>query len=1114
MHQYRVFIVLFVLLLSLVACNKKKIDESMFVLLSPNHTSIEFINKLTEKVDNNILTSENFYNGAGISAGDVNNDGLIDLYLISNQNENKLYLNKGEFEFEDITTHAKVEGHNGLSTGSSMIDINADGLLDIYVSYSTTTRKTDTRNQLFINNGDLTFTESAKNYGLQDTGQSNQSAFLDYDLDGDLDVFLLNHQIHSPNMDSLDFFRQQLNHEAGDRFYRNDGDTFTDVTSVSGINSHLLGFGLGVGVGDLNDDGLPDIYVSNDFIEHDYLYINNGNGTFTESSKSLLKHIPNFSMGNDIADFNNDGMLDVVSLDMIAENNYDIKTNMSGMDPEKFWFTVDNGFHYQYMYNTLQMNMGWGKFSELGKLAGVANTDWSWGPLIADFDNDGHKDIFITNGFRRNFRNNDFQIFKKKKYLSKKWSKRELLHLMLEFLENMPVKLIPNYMFHQEDNLSFTNKALEWGLDEPSFSNGAAYADLDNDGDLDLIVNNIDQQAFVYRNNVIEKLGHHFLKFSFKGPKKNPDGIGAKVSIWRGGELQYAEHYLTRGYMSSVARGIHFGLGERTSVDSAQVEWPGGRQQTLANLQADVTIELNYEESLEPIKKPLGKKKYLFTDVTKDYPLSYIHLENDFDDYAFQVLLPHKYSQFGPSLSVADVNGDDLDDFYLGGAAGQSGVMYLQKSTGPFQNVSGPWEAYSAREDISSLFFDANGDGNMDLLVVSGGNEFNKGNSNLGDQLYLNDGQGRFTDVSDQLPDLQFSGSEARPCDFDNDGDIDLFVGERHIPHHYPMLASGYLYENTDGTFEDVTAEKALGLSDIGLVTDATWSDVDGDQDQDLIVVGEWMGITIYYNENGLLINHQTLSDSEGWWYSVSSADFDRDGDQDLVAGNLGLNYKYKATKEAHFEVYASDFDSNNELDIVLGFHEGNQLYPLRGRECSSDQMPFVKKKFPTYEEFAKATIEDILGTQKMGTALNRKANTFATTYFENLGEGRFAAKELPVLTQLSSVNAIEIEDFDEDGHLDMVLTGNLYTSEVETPRNDASYGVYLKGDGTGNFTAQYPYESGLYADGDVKRTARIMIKGQPHLLLAVNDGPLKIISVNTMKGPGKEMAYLNQTKR
>ena len=1084
--------------LTFTGCKSDPSDQSVFSLLPSEKTGITFINRLKEQVDNNIIISENFYNGSGVSAGDINNDGLVDLYFVSNQNENKLYLNKGNFKFEDISDRTGVEGHKGLSSGSTMVDINSDGNLDIYVCYSTTKLKTNTRNQLFINNGDLTFTESAKKYGLHDKGQSNQAAFLDYDRDGDLDVFMLNHQINNKNIDSLDYFRTLVSVEAGDRLYRNDGDLFTDVTLEAGINSHVLGYGLGVAVGDFNIDGYPDIYVSNDFIEHDYLYINNGDGTFTESSKTGLKHISNFSMGNDVADINNDGLPDIISLDMVAEDNYGIKANMSGMDIEKFWFTVKSGFHHQYMYNTLQLNMGEAQFSEVGQLAGVSSTDWSWAPLLADFDNDGHKDLFITNGFRRAFRNNDFQKYANKKlHGSGEVDKEQFPIILKELLEKMPVKQISNYMYHNEGNLSFVNKAREWGLAEPSFSNGAAYADLDNDGDLDLVVNNIDQPAFVYRNNSVENLDHHYLKFTFKGSDKNPDGIGAKVALWRGGQQQYVEHYLTRGYMSSVARGLHFGLGKTTVIDSMQVEWPGGKVQKLKSLQADRTIILDYKEAVD-VLQPGSNVTLLFADVSDTYLLDYVHQENDFDDYAVQVLLPHKYSQFGPSLSVADVNKDGLEDFYVGGAANQSGVLYEQQPDGQFKALRGPWEIHNKHEDVSSIFFDANADGYQDLLVVSGGNEFSKDDPLLGDRLYLNDGQGGFTDASDRLPGHAFSGSIARSCDFDQDGDEDLFIGERHIPHHYPILGSGYLYENTGGIFKDVTATKATGLTGIGLVTDATWTDIDGDGDQDLVVVGEWMGVIIYTNENGQLQAPETFPDSEGWWYSVAAADFDGDGDQDLVGGNLGLNYKYRASEEAPFEVYASDFDNNNELDIILSFHEGDNLYPLRGRECSSEQMPYIKEKFPTYDAFAKASVEEVLGKSNMETALNRRAVTFASTYYENIGNGHFEARILPALAQLSSVNAIETGDFDGDGNLDMVLSGNLYSSEVETPRNDASYGVYLKGDGLGGFDAHYPYESGLYADGDVKQTSLIRIKGQPHLLLAINNEPLKVINISS----------------
>ena len=1088
-------LVYFFIFCLLTACANTLTEEGgMFVRIPSNESGITFKNNLVEKFDNNILRSEYFYNGGGVSAGDINNDGLVDLYFVSNQGKNRLYLNLGDFKFKDITDQAFVGGHEGWASGSSMVDINNDGYLDIYVCYTSTAKLTQTQNQFFINNGDLTFKESAIVFGLHDRAQSNQAAFLDYDKDGDLDVFLTNHLGGYPQIkDTLELISKP-SLKAGDKLYRNDDMHFVDVTKESGINNHALGFSLGLGIGDVNNDGWPDIYVGNDFIEKDYLYINNQNGTFSESSKDAFGHISYFSMGNDIADINNDGLLDIVSLDMANVSNYDAKVNMSGMNPEGFNNAVKKGFHYQYMYNTLQMNMGNGKFSELAQLYGIAATEWSWSPLVADFDNDGYKDIFITNGFRRNFRNKDFQKYQEKKYKSQQWTKATIPYLMKDLLEHLPVMMVPNYMFVNQGGTHFNNKSTNWGLEEPSFSNGAAYADLDNDGDLDLVVNNIDQEAFLYENRLSTS---NFFKIKFHGSKTNRDGIGAKVTLFQADTvLQYAENYMVRGYRSSVPTGLHFGLGDIAKVDKIQVEWFDGKTETVQNVSTNQNLTFDYSKARIPQDDTnRSQDKTLFYSTASDsLGLDFVHSENEFDDYSKQVLLPHKYSQFGPALSKGDVNNDGLEDIYVGGASGQSGTLFIQQGTGGFIEKEGPWSNHYEKEDIAAVFFDADADGDQDLYIASGGYEWSRGDEMLKDRLYLNDGKGVFSNGSDKLPQNNLSTAVVNPCDFDNDGDLDLFIGERIIPQQYPKAASGYLYHNDNGSFKDVTESSAPELKNIGLITDATWLDVDGDSDPDLVVVGEWMPVTIFINQEGKLIksNIGGLENSTGWWYAIAGDDFDNDGDIDLVAGNLGLNYKYKASEQAPFELYSADFDQNNSLDIVLSFSENDKHYPLRGRECSSEQLPFIKERFPDYKSFASATLEEVLGEADLKAAQHLIAQTFASTYFENMGDRSFRQKRLPMLAQLSSVNDVEIWDYNKDGNLDMVLTGNMYQSEVETPRNDASYGTVLLGNGKGDFKALYPYESGLYAGGDVKNCIRIKGKADDYLIIARNDDVLQ----------------------
>ena len=1119
-YQLNSFFVILLVMSLMMSCSKKQEIESVFTIVSSDKTNVTFKNLLPENEHMNQLVYQYYYTGSGVAIGDINNDGLQDLFFTGNIVENKLYINRGALNFKDITIKAGVKGRKNWCTGTTMADVNNDGYLDIYVCYSGRRNENLRRNELYINNGDETFTEKAKEYGLDDPGYGTQAAFFDYDLDGDLDMYLLNHNVDPPtDSASITKLMETNNKWVGDKLYENTRESgkivFKDVSIANKIDQSAIGFGLGVSIGDINNDGWSDIYVSNDYDGRDFLYINQGkvNGIHQGFKDQLINSIPHtsvFSMGTDITDLNNDGWLDIMVLDMASSNNFETKTNMSGMDIEKFNTTVKKGLHYQYMYNTLHLNNGLSpdghvKFSDIAQIANLSNTDWSWGPLVGDFNNDGEKDIYITNGIKRNDRNNDYnKHIRETLSKTQDYTEKDKLDIIRKLVTNTPSLKKSNFLFSGDSTMHFKDVTKSWGMEILSYSNGASYADLDNDGDLEIVVNNVDDEVFIFKNNSQEKQtnANAFVKIKFNGPEKNLFGIGAKVSIQSSDKTFVQENNLTRGYISSVPPMLHFGLGNQTKIDELIVTWPDGKQQYLSNLPINETIILNYSESSNKVlsEKKKENKKYpiSFNDITENFNLNFQHKENDFDDYAIQILLPHRYSQFGPALSVADINGDGLDDFYVGGAAGQSGELYLQTNQGQFQSITGPWSAHNEREDISSAFFDANNDGYLDLLVISGGNEFKKGDRKLQDRLYLNTGSGKFENASNRLPKHAFSGSTVKPYDFDGDGDLDLFVGERHIPHNYPIPASGYLYKNTNGYFKDITNEIAPDLEKIGLITDALWSDVNGDSLKDLIVVGEWMGVHIYYNEKGVFKRFQMIPNTEGWWYSLASGDFDNDGDQDIIVGNLGLNYKYKASKTTPFEVFASDFNEDNKFDIILGIHEGDALYPLRGRECSSDQLPQIKEKFPTYKTFGNAAIVDMIGQQKMKNALNLKSKSFATTYFENLGNEDFKPKKLPELAQLSSVNAIEVNDFNKDGYLDLILSGNLYSSEVETPRNDASYGVFLKGNGHGNFDAKYPHETGLYANGDIKNTAIINIgskeKEYQALIVARNNDSLQFI--------------------
>ena len=1082
--------------------NLNKDEKPLFTLLPSQTTHIDFNNQIVENEKINILTYEYFHNGGGVAIGDINNDGLADIYLTGNLVPNKLYLNQGNFTFKDISEQAGVAGSRGWNTGVTMVDINQDGLLDIYVCMSGDLPEAYRANQLFVNNGDATFTEKAEEYGIADTGYATQATFFDYDLDGDLDLFILNHNIKPISDFSPSQVRNTHDPNVGDKLYRNDNGKFVEVTREAGIKTNPIGYGLGVSIGDINNDGWPDIYVANDFIEHDYLYINNGDGldgypTFHESVKEAFPQISQFSMGTDIADFNDDGWLDIISVDMVAEDNYRQKTTMRPMSRAVFYYAVEDGFHYQYMHNALQLNRGNGLFSNISKLAGVSNTDWSWAPLFADLDLDGHKDLIVTNGYKRDISNKDYVKFEEKKLQEFKAGEITNQQLFSELLEAAPVTKIANYVFRNNGNYTFSKKNTDWNFNHKAFSNGMAYGDLDNDGDLDVVINNIDDEAFVYKNNTREEGDNHFIKINLKGPAGNINGLGTRVWVKTNHKEQVFEHYVTRGFQSSVDYGILAGVGMHTKINEIEVQWPDGKKEVLKNVKSDQTITLNYTNAAGQPEKTTDSPT-LFSDVTQQLDLRHRHLENDFDDFEYEVLLPHKMSEFGPYMSVGDVNGDGLDDFFVGGSSGLPGNLFIQQTDGTFEKKLPPsLLMHGLSEDMGSALFDADNDGDLDLYVVSGSNEFVHGEQELRDRLYINDGAGNFTFEEQRIPVIGSSGSVVKPADFDKDGDMDLFVGGRMNPRQYPLPADSYLLRNNNGTFEDITDEYATALKQLGMVTDALWTDIDSDDDLDLVIIGEWMPITIFINENGRFarLENTGVEDTEGWWFSMAQGDFDEDGDVDFIGGNLGLNYKYKTSKEAPFQVYLNDFDQNNTLDIVLGYFNDGELFPLRGRECSAEQMPFIKQKYPTYDLFGQASLKEIYGAESLGSSYHLKANTFASSYIENLGKGKFRVTPLPIEAQFSAINGIIVDDFDNDSHLDLLIGGNLYASEVETPRNDASVGLYLKGNGKGDFTVINAIESGLYLPYNVRNMIPLhSITLGKTILVANNNDYIKII--------------------
>ncbi|KAA3623198.1 MAG: hypothetical protein DWQ02_24845, partial [Bacteroidetes bacterium] len=946
----------------------KKAKESQFQLFSlieSTESGITFNNELEESDAVNTFAYLNAFNGGGVAVGDINNDDLPDIYFTGNLAKNQLYLNKGNLQFEDISKNAGVEGRNDWTSGVTMADVNNDGFLDIYVCRAYHPDPEYSRNLLYINNGDLTFTEQAKAYGVADESWSTQATFFDYDLDGDLDLYVANH-LKVNNLDHDYSYKNFTNpvHELSDHLFKNNGDnTFTDVTVEAGILNY--GVSLGIVSGDVNDDGYPDIFIANDQQEPDFLYLNNGDGTFKNAILEAFRHTSFFSMGVDCSDFNNDGQLDFMVNDMMAEDNYRQKTQMASMDVEGFWELVKDGYHYQTMRNVLQLNNGNGTFSEIGQMAGVSQTDWSWSALFADFDNDGLKDIFVSNGVKRDLLDKDFI-----KKLDKKLVDGYYEGNIDDLVAIMPSTPIANKLFRNEGDLTFSDRSEEFGIAVPGFSNGAAYSDLDLDGDLDLVINNINSNASLFKNTVNDKAGKNYLQVRLKGKENNLFGLGAKVTVTSGDLVQFQELTLTRGFKSSVDRNLHFGLGDQIQVDKVVVEWPGGGQSIMNDVAVNQVLEIEEVDVKTGMPDPWSKQyDFLFTDISDDIEVGFSHEENDYDDYYYETLLPHKTSQFGPKVAVGDVNGDGLEDFYIGGAAGQAGALFVQNGSNGFQESPGPWSEDKDSEDLGAVFFDADNDNDLDLYVASGGNEFRDGASpQLQDRLYLNN-DGNFIRSSDALPEMLTSSGCVSAADYDKDGDMDLFIGGRLTPGKYPFAPRSYLLQNNNGKFQDVTTQVCQELESPGLVTSAIWTDFDQDNDLDLILAGEWMPISFFENNDGKLIDQTAaygLENSTGWWNKIIAEDFDGDGDIDFVAGNLGLNYKYKASQEEPLHVYCSDFDNTGTFDIVLGYHEQGTIFPVRGRQCSSEQMPYIQEKFPTYKDFAEASIDEIYGKRDL----------------------------------------------------------------------------------------------------------------------------------------------------
>ena len=1101
----KIYVLLIAFVFVLFSCQQKTTKK--FSKLSANETGIDFQNKLKETHTYNYFTYPYMYLGGGVSIGDLNNDGLEDIFFTGNMVSNRLYLNKGNLKFEDITESAGVMGDDRWFSGTTFVDINQDGFLDIYCSVGG--KLGSNKNVLYVNNQDHTFTERATEFGVDCEGISMQSTFFDYDNDGDLDLYVINYPPTS-FVAPIEYYEYMLEHhdeKDSDKLYRNDNGHFTDVTKEAGLST--FGLSLGVVASDVNNDGYTDIFVSNDFNSPDFLFINNQDGTFTNQINTSLQQTSFFGMGVDIADFNNDGYFDIFQLDMSAADNFRSKANMSSMNPEVFYKSVELGLHHQNMQNSLQMNNGNNEgeiplFSNVSRLAGVSSTDWSWGGLLADFDNDGWKDLFITNGIRRDVNNKDFYgkykgFFKKMESDPDYEGKEEQVGL-LNILEEIPSEKLSNYMFQNNGDLTFTTKSEAWGFEEKTFSNGVSYSDLDNDGDLDLVINNLEDVASVYRNNTTE---NSQLTVILKGENKVLLN-GSRVSIYTPKGMQVQEYNVVRGYFSSVTPLLHFGLGQVKQVDSVLVSWSNGKTTKLENIKANQRLNISYTEESSSTRIGSSKpKEYRQFQTLNDSSL-YVHKENPFDDFQAEILLPHKNSTLGPALAVGDLNGDGIDDYVVGGSIGSPTVISIQDKTGGFEVLHiEDIEKDKYHEDLGILIFDADTDGDNDIYIASGGNEFPEGSEGYSDRFYENIDNKTFKRHRDAIPNTKISGRDLSMSDYDHDGDLDIFVGGRLTPKKYPYPANSYILENVSTTtgpkFVEASKKIFPDSKALGLVTASTWVDFDNDGWEDLVIVGEWMPIKFFKNDKGVFKDvSDTLlkGDYSGWWYAVKKGDFDNDGDQDLIVGNLGKNYKYQASESQPFKIYLNDFDGNKKSDIVLSYKNGDIEFPVRGRQCSSQQMPAIKLKFKDYNSFANASLVEVYTDKSLKESLSYEITSFESIYLENTN-GTYTSKPLPQLAQISSINQFVVKDFNADGNLDMVLAGNLYNSEVETPRNDASFGLLLQGDGAGNFTEKPMMESGLKIIGDVRNMELISIKNETYILVAKNDAPMQLVKIN-----------------
>ena len=1110
-YRFIFFYLLAVCSISLIiSCNIQDESEKLFQRLPANETGIDFSNDLSFTQDFNIYRYRNFYNGGGVAIGDVNQDGLPDLFFTSNMGKNRLYLNKGNFEFDDITEKAGVEGQRAWSTGVSMADVNGDGLLDIYVCNSGIVEGDDKRNELYINNGDSTFTEKAAEYGLDSPALSIHASFFDYDRDGDLDMYLVNNSFRAiGSFDQEKNTRNIRDEEGGDKLYRNDGGYFRDVSEEAGIYGSEIGFGLGVSVADVNRDGWQDIYISNDFFERDYLYINKQDGTFDEVLEQQIKSVSAAAMGADIADLNGDGYPEIFVTDMLPDSENRLKQVTTFDSWERYRRYIQDGYYHQFTRNTLQMNNANGTFSEVGRYAGVEATDWSWGANIADLNLDGRRDIFVANGIYRDLTNLDYL-----QHVSKEETRRKIVSdSTVDFkslIDIIPSNPISNFAFSNKGKMQFADSSEAWGLDKPGFSNGSAYGDLDNDGDLELVINNLNSRASIYKNNAVEnESNRNWLKIDLRGQAPNHYAIGSQLTAYSDNRKWYLEQIPFRGFQSTMDHRLHIGLGETGRLDSLLIQWPDGSFSKRIDIRANQLLKIEQEEE-EKINRSISvwadknSRNKILVDITDEIDLNWQHRESEFNDFSRDRLLFHMRSTEGPPLCAADVNRNGLEDFYVGGAREQEGALLLQNEDGSFKNSEVPLFAEdAASEDTDCVWLDADGNGSMDLYVASGSNEFSASSSALGDRLYLNDGNGNFTRSNLGASSLKYkTAGTVSAADFDNDGDTDLFLGVRLQPFGIGIPVDGYLLENDgSGNFKDVTEEIAPGLIELGMITDSKWGDIDGDGDSDLVIVGEWMPVTIFENREGELVRKdsaETLTSATGWWNAIVLKDLDNDGDLDFVAGNHGLNSRFHGGKENPVEMWINDFDKNGSIEQVIAVNKNGKRYPMALRHDLVDKMPYLEEKYPDFKSFASQTITDIFSQEQLEESIRYRVEELASVVGWNDGKGNFSIERLPMSSQLSPMFGLFVDDLTGDGLSEIIMGGNLYNTKPEVGRYDASYGVVLSIQGD-SLVEIPPHKSGFHLDGQVRSIKQINSKQFGKVILVTrNDDSIKAYRVNS----------------